>query len=144
MAEGHFTQTGSLPGVLTFFSFWTSPWCSFAVFAVCLSLLNVFAFSSSRNYYCYLTGSVIPHQGVIQMPASIHLLTKLCVKTGHFFTLALCVRCCLLWRLPSLVATILNRSYMETHHKPGMSLATQCGRFRLQLCQVVMDVCDIK
>lgn len=61
--------------------------------------------SFCRNHYCYL--AVIFHHRAKAMPVFGHLLTKQCVKTGHF-TLAHClgwVGGCLVWLLPLLLLT---------------------------------------
>lgn len=109
-----------------------------------LSPLSVFTILACRNYYCYLTVCVIPHQGVRQRRPdtprpSLLLPPEQPCQDRPFFTLALCLRCCLLpWPSPSVAADLIGNL-----SKVWRLFSTPSGRFARQSSQVHLDVCDI-
>lgn len=80
--------------------------------------------SPSRNYYGYRTVFVISHQGVIEMPVFIHLLTKLCVKTCHFHISTLSQVL-----LFTAAASSLEMNCRGTRFMSGIGLTFLCGDF---------------
>lgn len=137
--------TPPIQEVITFFFcfFFYSPWCAcvawpFVITSECLHNLGLQKLLLLSHCLCNSTPRSQTAASRHPRPSRLLLPSEQPCQDRPFFTLALCLRCCLLlWPSPSVAADLIgNLSKVWRHFSTS-------GRFARQSSQVHLDVCDI-